>query len=523
MPELPLMRWDYADRLHATARRARPDSGDVTYYGYDAAGQRARKATDAAFRKTRKSERVYVGPFELYREYAPDGTLTLERETLHVLDGKQRIALVETRTAGTDSGLAELIRYQVNNHLNSSVLELDESAHVISYEEYFPYGSTSYQAVRSRTETPKRYRYTGRERDYETGLSYQGARYYASWLGVWMSCDPVQRGPNRVNPYRYCLGNPVTLYDPDGMDPKEPDWGPFIGPHMSKPQAPSLPFDKEGNLDPRSWPPKASYNQDDLKALRRTDPVNQLGGLALDMVTGLLGEGTASAPESAAVADRDRLDKGVTPAEQALNIALAIIPAERIVGWALKGVGRAAGVTLDKLLGSEVAVVVRALLKDVRGSIAIPFTRNPLTEGKIAFALIGESKVPLVLRNLSADAVAAIVKISSPEIVAEGLAERGTIASFAALSQATKGIGGAYQAHHIVEQKVLKLLGMPLDISPAVILRADVHAKLSAELAKALPADEIEHMTKTEILRAYENVYKDHPQWIAEVRRYLKR
>jgi len=29
---------------------------------------------------------------------------------------------------------------------------------IVSYEEYFPYGSTSYQAVRSQTETPKRYR-----------------------------------------------------------------------------------------------------------------------------------------------------------------------------------------------------------------------------------------------------------------------------------------------------------------------------------------------------------------------------
>src|SRR5436190_1393558 len=36
----------------------------------------------------------------------------------------------------------------------------------------------------------KRYRYTGMERDDETGLQHHGARYYAPWLGRWSSADP---------------------------------------------------------------------------------------------------------------------------------------------------------------------------------------------------------------------------------------------------------------------------------------------------------------------------------------------
>lgn len=286
---------------------------------------------------------------------------------------------------------------------------------------------------------------------------------------------------------------------------------------------PRLPFNQAGELDQRSFPPRAVYNQDDLKAIRETDPAHQLGRGALNLVTGVMGEGVASAPETAAVAERDALDKGVTPAEQALNIALSMIPVERIVGWALKGVVGGASVALDKLVGSEPAGLIRALLKDSRGSVRIPFTTDPLREGEIAFLLIGESKVPLVLRDLRADAVAAVVKQTDAITVAEGLAKRGTIASFAALSEATKGLGGTYQAHHIFEQKVLKMLGMPLDISPAVVLRKDVHAQLSAALERALPADEVEEMTKAEILEAYRQVYKDYPQWIAEVQRYLGR
>jgi RHS repeat-associated protein len=162
-----------------------------------------------------------LGAFELFREYAPDGTLTLERETLHVFDDRHRLALVETRTAGTDDGPPELIRYQLANHLDSSVLELDQSAQVISYEEYFPYGSPAYQAVRAGIEAPKRYRYTGKERDTETGLYYHGARYYIPWVGRWASCDPagLVDGPNL---YAYARGNPISYRDPTGRCGKKP-------------------------------------------------------------------------------------------------------------------------------------------------------------------------------------------------------------------------------------------------------------------------------------------------------------
>ena len=74
------------------------------------------------------------------------------------MDDKQRIALVETRTldnAGNDKASRQLIRYQHSNHLGSSSLELDEKAQIISYEEYAPYGSSTYQAVRNQTETAK--------------------------------------------------------------------------------------------------------------------------------------------------------------------------------------------------------------------------------------------------------------------------------------------------------------------------------------------------------------------------------
>jgi RHS repeat-associated protein len=217
MPHLQELGWDFEDRLHYI------DKGtEKIYYLYDAAGQRTRKVVE----KNNGffiEERIYLGIFEIFRRRNGNG-IRLERETLHILDDKQRIAMVETRTIDIqdiDQAPRQLIRYQLGSHLSSVNLELDSQAHIISYEEYFSYGSTSYQAVRSQTETSKRYRYSDKERDEESGLEYHGARYYALWLGRWTSADAagLVDGPNL---YLYSRDNPIVLSDPNGMQPPDP-------------------------------------------------------------------------------------------------------------------------------------------------------------------------------------------------------------------------------------------------------------------------------------------------------------
>jgi RHS repeat-associated protein len=87
---------------------------------------------------------------------------------------------------------------------------------VIGYEEYHPFGTTAYWSASSATEVSRRrYRYTGNEKDEETGLYYHGARYYAPWLGRWTAADPVGMADG-TNLYSYARGNPVRLYDRTG-------------------------------------------------------------------------------------------------------------------------------------------------------------------------------------------------------------------------------------------------------------------------------------------------------------------
>src|SRR5262249_15322729 len=61
----------------------------------------------------------------------------------------------------------------------------------------------------------KRYRFSNKERDDETGLYYFGARYYATWLGRWTSTDPLGFVKG-FNLFRYCANNPVIFADPTG-------------------------------------------------------------------------------------------------------------------------------------------------------------------------------------------------------------------------------------------------------------------------------------------------------------------
>ena len=111
MPHLSQMQWDFQDQLQATSKQVVNNGGtpETTYYVYDAGGQRVRKVTErqAAVGQTpmRKKERIYLGGFEIYREYENDGaTIALERETLHIMDDKQRIALVETTRRRATTG-----------------------------------------------------------------------------------------------------------------------------------------------------------------------------------------------------------------------------------------------------------------------------------------------------------------------------------------------------------------------------------------------------------------------------------
>lgn len=132
MPHLEQMEWDFEDQLQATVRQRVAEGNGVpetTYYVYDAGGERVRKVTERASvegKPTRLRERIYLGGYEIYQEYAGGGERKLlERETLHVMDDAQRIALVETKTldkrerSSERNGVSDsVVRYQLGRVIN---------------------------------------------------------------------------------------------------------------------------------------------------------------------------------------------------------------------------------------------------------------------------------------------------------------------------------------------------------------------------------------------------------------------
>jgi RHS repeat-associated protein len=66
-------------------------------------------------------------------------------------------------------------------------------------------------------------RFTGKERDAETGLDYFSARYYSSGIGRFSTSDPDHVGgdifdPQSWNAYTYARNNPLRFADPSGTE-----------------------------------------------------------------------------------------------------------------------------------------------------------------------------------------------------------------------------------------------------------------------------------------------------------------
>ena len=107
------------------------------------------------------------------------------------------------------------LRYSLEDHLGSCVMELDQQAQLISEEGYYPFGATAWMNAPSEIEVSYKFiRYSGKEMDV-SGLYYYGARYYAPWLQRWVSADPAGE-VDGLNLYAMVSNNPMIYVDTDG-------------------------------------------------------------------------------------------------------------------------------------------------------------------------------------------------------------------------------------------------------------------------------------------------------------------
>jgi RHS repeat-associated protein len=114
------------------------------------------------------------------------------------------------------------VYYYHTDHLGSTSWITDETGSEQQFLAYLPYGEPLMD-VHLKTYDERhgpddiRYKFTGKERDRETGYDYMEQRYYYPPLSIWLRPDPLLDKYIHLSPYAYCNGNPQKYVDPEGL------------------------------------------------------------------------------------------------------------------------------------------------------------------------------------------------------------------------------------------------------------------------------------------------------------------
>ncbi|MDQ6652330.1 MAG: polymorphic toxin type 33 domain-containing protein [Acidobacteriota bacterium] len=204
--------YDVAGNLTATPA---PASASYTYdaesrlrtaagvtYTYDGDGKRVKKSSGKLY--------WYGEGTDALDESDASGNITDEYV---FFDGK-RIAHRKVASGEID--------YYFADHLGTSRVVANASGAVLDDSDFYPFGTERTYT----TSSGNNYKFTGKERDAESGLDYFGARYYSSITSRWLTPDwsagPTAvpyadlNDPQSLNLYTYVRNNPMNRTDPDG-------------------------------------------------------------------------------------------------------------------------------------------------------------------------------------------------------------------------------------------------------------------------------------------------------------------
>jgi len=206
------MHWDARNQLSQVTPVTREDAPhDTELYRYGGGGKRLGKVRCALTSgRTVISEVRYLPGVEIHR-----GANGREHHVIAVEAGRNSVRLlhwVGPPPSGVDN---DHLSYSLNDHLGSSLLELDEQGAVLSDEGYLPFGGRAWWVAHDGAKATYKTRgYSGKERD-ATGLYYYGYRYYAEWQHCWINPDPAGE-VDGLNLYCFVGNSPLRYADGDG-------------------------------------------------------------------------------------------------------------------------------------------------------------------------------------------------------------------------------------------------------------------------------------------------------------------
>jgi RHS repeat-associated protein len=108
------------------------------------------------------------------------------------------------------------IDYYFDDRLETSRVVVSSSGTILDNSDFYPFGGERPVIPPSSGNT---FKFTGKERDVESGLDFFGARYMSSRIGRFLSVDlgsPDLVNPQTLNRYTYAVNNPLFYTDPTG-------------------------------------------------------------------------------------------------------------------------------------------------------------------------------------------------------------------------------------------------------------------------------------------------------------------
>jgi RHS repeat-associated protein len=199
--------YDPENRIAAATK-----SGVTTTYTYDDDGNRVEKTSG--------------GTGTLYWYMSPgivaESDLAGNLQSEYVFFSGERVARKDF------PGLA--VSYYFSDHLKTASVITDAAGKIKSESDYYPWGGE----LQFTNNDSNHYKFTGKERDSETGLDYFGARYYSNGLASFITPDWAAApeavpyadltDPQSLNQYSYVRNIPTVKADQDGHCP----WCPAV-------------------------------------------------------------------------------------------------------------------------------------------------------------------------------------------------------------------------------------------------------------------------------------------------------
>jgi RHS repeat-associated protein len=110
------------------------------------------------------------------------------------------------------------VAYYFSDHLKTASVITDATGNIKAESDYYPWGGE----LASVNADSNHFKFTGKERDAESGLDLMGARYYSSTSGRFTKADPlmIQKqkflDPQQWNMFQYARNSPLRFIDPTG-------------------------------------------------------------------------------------------------------------------------------------------------------------------------------------------------------------------------------------------------------------------------------------------------------------------